>query len=402
MTEAAPHEVQIPSARLGSPGLPRVTGPGRRRVSWTVVLGVALAVAAANGAGAEERDREPAYRRLNEAFVERHVLPRYAQLADAAAALDAAGRRFCEAPATASIEEVRSAFQAAADAWHGVEHLRFGPMESRLRAERLAFWPDPRNATGRQLGELLAGRDPAGLTPEGFLRASAAVQGLPAIERLLFDTGADAAFRKAGEDAVRRCEVLGAITRNVTAIAGEVQQEWTSGDAAYARRFTAPGPENTAYPEAKDATVDVLKSLHGALERVASLKLSKPLGTSVAAARPALAEEWRSGRALRDVRLNLAATRALYLGEGGFGLSEFVREVAGAPELDARLSRGLDASIAAADKIPDPLETAMKTPRSRPTVERLLKEVRTLRHAVAERLTTALGVPLGFNALDGD
>ena len=73
-----------------------------------------------------------------------------------------------------------------------------------------------------------------------------------------------------------------------------------------------------------------------------------------------------------------------------------------APELDTRLSRGLDACLAAADKIPDPLETAMKTPRSRPTVERLLKEVRTLRHAVAERLTTALGVPLGFNALDGD
>ena len=173
-----------------------MTGPGRRPVWRTIVLGAALAVAAANGAGAEESDRDPAYRRLNESFVERHVLPRYAQLADAAAALDAAGSRFCEAPATAAIDEVRSAFHAAADAWHGVEHLRFGPMESRLRAERLAFWPDPRNATGRQLGELLAGRDPAGLTPEGFLRASAAVQGLPAMEWLLFDAGAEAAFRK--------------------------------------------------------------------------------------------------------------------------------------------------------------------------------------------------------------
>ena len=76
--------------------------------------------------------------------------------------------------------------------------------------------------------------------------------------------------------------------------------------------------------------------------------------------------------------------------------------MAGAPELDARLRRGFDAAIGAADRIPGPLESAMKTPRTRPTVERLLKEVRTLRHAVAEHLTTALGVPLGFNALDGD
>ena len=359
-----------------------------------------LAVVMAPGVGAEDDARDRAYRRLNESFVERHVLPRYARLADATGALDAAARRFCEGPA--SIEEVRTAFHAAADAWHDAEHLRFGPIESRLRAERLAFWPDPRNTTGRQLAELLAGRDPATLTPEGFLRASAAVQGLPAVERLLFDQGAEAAFRSGGDDAVRRCQVLLAITRNAAAIAGEVQQEWTAGDAAYARRFTAPGPGNAVYPEPKDATGDVLKSLHGSLERVASLKLTKPLGTSLATVRPTLAEEWRSGRALRDVRLNLAAARALYLGEGEGGLGEFVREVAGAPELDARLRRGFDAAIAAADRITEPLETAMKTPRTRPPVERLLKEVRALRHAVAERLTTALGVPLGFNALDGD
>ena len=367
-------------------------------VTWALLAAV-LAVAMAPGVSAEDDARDPAYWRLNESFVERHVLPRYARLADASGALDAAARRFCEW--AASIEEVRAAFHAAADAWHDAEHLRFGPIESRLRAERLAFWPDPRNATGRQLAELLAGRDPATLTPEGFLRASAAVQGLPAVERLLFDQGAEAAFRKGGDDAVRRCQVFLAITRNAAAIAGEVQQEWTTGDAAYARRFTAPGPGNVVYPPS-DATVDVLKSLYGSLERVASLKLAKPLGASLARARPTLAEEWRSGRALRDVRLNLAAARALYLGEGEGGLSEFVREVAGAPELDARLRRGFDAALGAADRITGPLETAMKTPRTRPTVERLLKEVRALRHAVAEHLTTALGVPLGFNALDGD
>ena len=115
-----------------------------------------------------------------------------------------------------------------------------------------------------------------------------------------------------------------------------------------------------------------------------------------------LVEEWRSGRALRDVRVNLAAARALYLGDGGFGLSDFVRDVAQAPEIDGRLRRGLDEAIAAVDKIPVPLESAVKSPRTRPAVERLLKDVRALRHLVAEQLTTALDMPLGFNALDGD
>ena len=90
------------------------------------------------------------------------------------------------------------------------------------------------------------------------------------------------------------------------------------------------------------------------------------------------------------------------LGDGGFGLSDFVRDVAQAPEIDTRLRRGLDQCIAAVDKIPVPLDSAVKSGRARPAVERLRKEVRALRHLVAEQLTTALDLPLGFNALDGD
>ncbi|HEY7141561.1 MAG TPA: imelysin family protein [Methylomirabilota bacterium] len=374
-----------------------------RTVRAAAVLALAvLAGTLARAAAAEEPDRDPAYRRLNVSLVEHHVLPRYARLAASAAALDVAARRFCAAPAATPLDEVRSAFHVAADAWHDVEHLRLGPIESRLRADRFSFWPDPRNATGRQLGELLAGRDPAGLTVEGFARASAAVQGLPAAERLLFDESAAAAFRRSGEEARRRCGVLEAITRNVGGIAAEVAREWSTGEASYARRVATAGPGNVTYPEVRDATQDLLKSLYGVLERVASLKLAKPLGASAAMARPALAEEWRSGRALRDLRLNLAAARALYLGDGGFGMSDFVRDVAGEPELDARLRRGFAACLEAADGVPVPLEAAVGSRGGRPAVERLLAEVRDLSHTVAEHLTTALDLPLGFNALDGD
>jgi predicted lipoprotein len=102
------------------------------------------------------------------------------------------------------------------------------------------------------------------------------------------------------------------------------------------------------------------------------------------------------------MRLNLAAVRALYLGDGGTGLSEFVRDVAGAPQLDVRLRRGFDACIEAVDGVPGSLESAVATRSTRPAVERLLAEVRDLTHMVAEHLTTALDLPLGFNALDGD
>jgi hypothetical protein len=219
---------------------------------------------------------------------------------------------------------------------------------------------------------------------------------------VLFDDGAAAAFRGGGADADRRCRVLEAITRNVAGIAAEVRYEWTSGDLAYARRVETAGPGNVTYTAPKEATLDLLKSLHGGLQRILALKLAKPLGASPTSARPALVEEWRSGRAVRNVRLNLAALRALYLGEGGIGLSEFVRDVAGAPDLDARLHAGFDACLDAADQVPGPLEAAMTSPGGRPAVERLLNDVANLAHTVEEDLTTALDLPLGFNALDGD
>jgi predicted lipoprotein len=384
----------------------RLVARRRRGGPARVLTAVAVAAVLAGGARADgaapDAARETAYRQLNEALVEHHVVPRYARLAEAAATLDEAARRLCAMPATMSIDAIRAAFHATADAWHDVEHLRFGPMESRLRAERLVFWPDPRNATGRQLAGLLAGRDPAALTAAGFLRSSAAVQGLPAVERLLFDDGAVVAFSSDSDEARRRCQVLAAITRNVTTITAEVRHEWFAGDLAYARRIATAGPGNATYPAPKEATLDFLKSFHGGLERIARLKLAKPLGASPDTARPTLAEEWRSGRALRNVQRNLAALRALYLGESATGMSDVVRNVAGAPDLDARLRRGLDASIDAADRIPGSLEMAVASPSGRAAVERLLNEVQTVTHAVAEHLTTALDLPLGFNALDGD
>src|SRR5687768_15204853 len=113
--------------RSDSRRVPRI--PRRARmVGVAAALGIVLSGALAGGVRAEDAGRDAAYRRLNRSLVEHHVLPRYARLADSAAALDVAARRFCAAPATAPLDEVRRAFHAATDAWHDVEHVRFGPM----------------------------------------------------------------------------------------------------------------------------------------------------------------------------------------------------------------------------------------------------------------------------------
>jgi predicted lipoprotein len=223
------------------------------------------------------------------------------------------------------------------------------------------------------------------------------VQGFPALERLLFDEGAGERLLAGDAQARYRCALISAITKNMQDMAAGVLAEWRDGEDAYAGVMAHPGSDNAYYHDDKEATLDLFKSLHTAVELVADHKLRRPLGESAAEAKPRLAESWRSGRSLHNIQLNLAAAREMYLAFGSY-----LRDTAKAGELDALLARAFDQTIATADSIAVPLEQAVANPAQRPAVEKLLVETTALKQLLAEKLPPALGIPLGFNALDGD
>src|SRR3546814_172718 len=105
---------------------------------------------------------------------------------------------------------------------------------------------------------------------------------------------------------------------------------------------------------------------------------------------------------LDNIRLNLEAAEAMYLGEGGYGFGAFVREVAGDAALDDLFQRAFAQTRATAAEITQPLETAVTDPAMRPVLERLATEAAALKALLVQRLSVALGIPVGFNALDGD
>ncbi|MGE0253423.1 MAG: imelysin family protein [Alphaproteobacteria bacterium] len=363
----------------------------------SLALALIVPVTAAQGAPDDK-----AMRHLIEATVTHHIVPRYGRLAEAAAALDGAVAGYCADRGAAGLERVRRAYADASTAWQGIQHVRFGPAELFMRATRLHFWPDPRNVAGRQLDDLLAARDASALTPESFMRASVAVQGFPALERLLFDEDAVAALTS-GDDAVFRCDLLRAIAANVASMGAELERDWVGGKGAWSRILVrADGSYGSRYNAPKDVVTDLLKALHLAVELVADHKLARPLGASVAAARPRLAEAWRSHRSLENIRANLTAAAALYEGEGGWGMSGFVREAAGDAALDDLLRRAFAQTRASAAAIKMPLEEAVADPAVRPAVEQLRREAAALKALIVQRLAPALGTPVGFNALDGD
>lgn len=330
------------------------------------------------------------YNRLNRAAVEQHILPRYESFARQAEALDSTARTFCASPRQELLPALQKSYHAIVDSWQSIQHVRFGPVDLFFRSQRIAFWPDPRNTIGKQMAELLSKRVHANLQAQSFSGGSVAIQGLPALERLLFGQAAEK-LGHADEEAVFRCRYISAIAANLAEISQDTLTEWTN---RFAIQLTSTGGNNTRYRTPKEATLELFKSLYTAVELVTDHKLARPLGASAEVARPRLAEAWRSERSLKNIRLNLEAAQNLYQ----IAFSSAVSDRA----LDDSIGKAFSDALKAAGAISQPLERAVQDKSARPTVERLAAASLTLKRLLVQRLPQALDIPVGFNALDGD
>lgn len=340
------------------------------------------------------------FARLNLSVAQDHIAPRYASFAAATAKLDQAGRALCAAPDQAKLGQARAAFVAGFGAWQAIQHVGFGPIELFFRYQRTAFWPDPRDVLGRQLGQVLAKRDPASISEETFSHGSVAVQGLSALERLLY--GDDALTRlAANDDAARfRCDMLVAVTRNLATIGADTAAAW--GPQGFPAEMARAGQVGSRYMGATDATLELIKSLHAAIELPIDRKLKRPLGPTAEKAQLRTLEAWRSGQTLAAIKANLAAAEALYMRDGNPTLDQLLSGPAGQPDLAAAIRKQFTAVEQALTRLRAPLDQTLAKSDQRQAALRLVEQGEKLKRMVADDLTAALGVPLGFNSLDGD
>ncbi len=345
-----------------------------------------------------EKPIKPAdYARVNAALVETHVLPRYTLLSAATGAFAAAAKDFCASGDRASRARTQARFHDAMEAWMGVQHLRFGPVELFMRADRFHFWPQARGKVEAVVRALVAAGDDSALHPSRISRASTAVQGLLAAEVLLYSSE----FLGTGRGtSMIGCGLLEATALNMRSMAAGILAGWQEGEPPFARLLAEPGSQNPYFQDHRDATLSFFKSLHDSLQLIADAKLRPVVGDTFQAARPRMAESRRSGRSLRNVIDNLEALQALYRGEGGPGLGALVKT--GDPKLDRLLRKAFRLTIATARSINRPLEEAAVDRSLRPQAEKLTIQVRALRQIVRDRLAPALALSAGFNALDGD
>ena len=335
------------------------------------------------------------YARVNAALVETHALPRYERLATATESFAAASQAFCAAPGDAGLASVRARFHDTMDAWVGIRHLRFGPVDSFSRGYRFYFWPKARAKVAHAVAEIVtAGEDGTVLTAR-IERANVAVQGLLAAEVLLYDER----YIGAG-DGPQGCGLLSATAANMRTMAAGILADWREGDTPFARLMTMPGPDNPYVEDHAAGTLAFFQSLHDSLQLIHDVNLKPVIGDSIGAVRPFLAESRLSGRSQRNIVITLEALQAIYLGEGSAGLGDLT--AVADPKLDSLMRKALRLTLATAQSVDGSVEKAAADTALRPQVEKLATRVQALRQIARDRLAPALRLAVGFNALDGD
>ncbi len=353
------------------------------------------------GQAAQPPGPQPDWADLNLALVQGHLVPRYRVLAQATRNLAAGLDAFCAAPDEAGLNQARGRFVAALDAWNGIAHMRFGPIETDQRFYRFQVWPDKRGTGAKQVRQLLAEADPARLEPAALARDSVAVQGLSALELLLYPhsevTLAD--FQAEG-GAGFRCRFAAAIGRNLAGLGQATLADWTQGEAPYAKTVLEPGIGQGRFADPSALGTAVLMTLNTGAQVVHELKLREPLGPGPTAANPRKAEAWRSRRSLANVCTNLRALGHLYA-------TALAPRLAGLwlPETDQGLALTLAAAQSACLSLPPEALDEAPGP-DRPDARQALEHLRDLAGALqartGKRLAEELDLTLGFNSLDGD
>ena len=262
------------------------------------------------------------------------ILPAYQDYATATLELNAAAEAYAAAPEAAELSALRSAFETAYLNWQRASPFLTGPAEDVRLLEQTNVYPTD---TARLVAE-----------PEANLGlpANADLQGLPALDYLLYGTRAPAQYTEA---IVRR-------TNRLSALATEVRDAWAG---EYRDRYVAATGSN--------ATASVDRTVNDFIfwyeKHLRAGKVGLPAGVFSSAPDPALAEAPYHGALSRRLFLaGLAAARDFFTADPG--LQRYLDELGVERDgqlLSRRITANFDAADGVASGFQDDLATQVRT-----------------------------------------
>ena len=301
--------------------------------------------------------------------------------------------RLCWDSANAPVElnrKVTTQFKALYLGWAEVQHIKFGPVSFLKRLERLQYWPDKHNSSERQIRKLLLNID---ADPQkslaNFSKKSVAVQGLTALERMLFSKD------KLMDDA--ECKLAVAVTTNLASITMALDSSWRLAPVEYAKEFELADRGTGTYNSNEEVTTILANGLATQLLIISEYKLGRALPKKEGGRTFARQmEAWRSELSLDLARASVKSLRSLY--RVAFKSRLKTKNKA----LHKRIEKQFSVVLSLFKKAKEPMVDLIETDEGIVQIRDLKMQVEKLESLVRNELFTELGFAVRFNSLDGD
>ena len=379
-------------------GFFRVNFERLARTAAIAVAAIGVAVGGMPGGASAEHAAQPkSQATLVRDAVDQFILPRIDTFKTRTHELAEAVAGVCQPAANpAALEAAQRAFVETVRAWAPLDLIRFGPSARNHRLERVLFWPDPRATAERQLNALLAARKPELLEPGALAAQSVAVQGLTALEALLFDDKQP--LGSADDEAARyRCGMAAAISSAIDTVAGEIRSGW-AGDDGYRAKILNPGPGNRLYRDTAESAREIAKALVTGFDLVRDrIALPELLAISRTPPRRARLPFERSDATGVFVVATVGALRDLYE-----ACAFEARVGADKGWMTGFLTAGWNGLMVESERLDRVRKGEVASKDHLHVVRKLRFDITSIRQIVVRELAANAGIIMGFNELDGD
>ncbi|MCA1969027.1 MAG: hypothetical protein LDL42_07835 [Rhizobium sp.] len=364
-----------------------------------LVLGLFIALGFSATATAQEAGTTPAILKseaipaVMEKAVENFIRPGYHRFRDRSATLEADMHALCAGPSAEALDKARVAFDKTVAAWSTVEIVRVGPVIEANRFERILFYPDRKSTGLKQVQAILARPDESATSVETLKDKSVAMQGLGALEFVLFGTGSETLPK---DQQGFPCRYGAAIAGNLVRLGNELADEWDK-EGGIKDAWKHPGPDNPVFRDGREAITALLGILvHGA-EAIRDQRIETFYKGADNNTFPRQAIYWRSRNTWHSVEANIEALRTL-MRESGMAdlLDEDSRSIVSSIDFVAR------SLVRVANDIDPDIEAAVADPIERTKLDFLLLNSKDLILRLGNDYGGAIGLTAGFSFSDGD
>ena len=327
-----------------------------------------------------------------------HILPRYKQLNIASEQMRLSLENAKETCSDfKDIYQWRIHFKTLFQDWASIQHIRMGPITFLERYERLHFWPDKHNRANRQLQQLLNNYDDT-LTVETFQKKSVALQGLGALEKLLFSS-----WDTTNISQQTLCDLMLLIANNIVQITQSTEDSWIKPPLKFADEFNSAGQTAAYFMTDAEIAQQLFVGMRTQLAIVEELKLKRVFielkKINEVRINPKRLEAWRSRHSLDLIKENIYAIKELYT----LGFSSHLNKQQ--PKLHTQIMQ----SFHDVEKILKSFNISLydllndnKNKEQLNLFKSLIQEVQVLNQRISNELPQQLGLGVSFNALDGD